>query len=326
MTVRLVTLILCLMLLALAGCADDDPGRLQGYIEGRFTYVAAPAGGRLTELAVRRGDRVTAGRPLFRLEEQPEAATVQEARWRVGQAAESLANLRKGARPSEVQAIEARLRQAQSKADLSRREFRRREALYAQKAIPKSEYDSYQARFVADEAAVADVTAQLTTAGLGARSDEIKAAEAELRARQEALAKADWLLAQKGQSAALAALVFDTLYNVGEYVPAGSPVVVLLAPGEVVARFFVPEDTLASLRLGQEVGLGCDGCPPSLKARISYISPEAEFTPPVIYSVKTRHKLVYMVEASPDSQAAGQLHPGQPMDVYLPAQVAADAR
>lgn len=312
---------LCLLLGALllaAGCADEPDGVLPGYVEGRFTYVSAPAGGKLLALEARRGAKVEKGQPLFRLEAEPEASAVQEARWRVDQAAETLANLQKGARPSEIAAVEARLRKARAALQLSRLQYERRRALYSQKAIAKSEYDSHRAAYLADSAAVKDVEAQLATARLGARDDEIRAAEAELRARQEALGKALWLLDQKFQSAPLAALVFDTLYTVGEYAPAGSPVVALLAPGEVRARFFAPEALVGALRLGQRVELACDGCPAGLWATISYISPQAEYTPPVIYSANMRHKLSFMIEATPPPERAQGLHPGQPLDVTLP--------
>lgn len=303
--------------LLLAGCGDGDANGVQGYVEGRFTYVAAPTGGKVLALETKRGAMVEKGQPLFRLEAEPESSAMQEARWRVDQAAESLANLRKGARPSEIQAIEARLQKADSAFRLSKLQFDRRKALYAQKAIPKSEYDSFRSAYLADAAAVEDVKAQLETARLGAREDEIRAAEAELRARQEALSKAMWLLDQKCQSATAAATVFDTLYTVGEYAPAGSPVVALLEPGEVTVRFFVPEAMLGALRLGQSVGVACDSCPKGLRAKISYISPQAEYTPPVIYSVNMRHKLSYMIEATPPPDQALALHPGQPVDVAL---------
>ncbi|ESJ10752.1 hypothetical protein B551_0215395 [Cupriavidus sp. HPC(L)] len=97
--------------------------------------------------------------------------------------------------------------------------------------------------------------------------------------------------------------------------PAGSPVVRLLPPGNVKVRFFVPEAAIGTLRPGQAVRLTCDGCGAAIPATIRYVSSQAEYTPPVIYSNETRRKLVFLVEARPAPADAARLHPGQPVEV-----------
>jgi HlyD family secretion protein len=111
--------------------------------------------------------------------------------------------------------------------------------------------------------------------------------------------------------------VFDTLYVEGEFVQAAHPVVSILAPGNITIRFFVPENRLASLSMGQEVFVQVDGSEKIYQAAISYISPQAEYTPPVIYSRDTRSKLVFLIEAAFATSEAVSLHPGQPADVSL---------
>ena len=150
-------------------------------------------------------------------------------------------------------------------------------------------------------------------APLAARSDEIDAARADRRGAEADLALARWREGQKQRQAPTAALVQDVMYRVGEWVPAGAPVVALLPPGALKVRFFVPEQLLPQARVGREVLLACDGCAAGLKARIRWVSAQAEFTPPVIYSNGSRSKLVFMVEADPLDAAA--LKPGQPLDV-----------
>ena len=98
---------------------------------------------------------------------------------------------------------------------------------------------------------------------------------------------------------------------------AGSPVVRMLPPANVKVRFFVPQAVVGSLASGRPVAIQCDGCGAEIPAAISYISNEAEFTPPVIYSNETRSKLVFMVEARPSPDNATRLHPGQPVSVTL---------
>ena len=101
--------------------------------------------------------------------------------------------------------------------------------------------------------------------------------------------------------------------------PAGRPVAALLPPGNVKARFFVPEAVVGSLSAGQRVDIACDGCGTPIAAKITFISAQAEFTPPIIYSEESRSKLVFLVEARPDPKDATRLHPGQPVDVKVAA-------
>jgi HlyD family secretion protein len=109
--------------------------------------------------------------------------------------------------------------------------------------------------------------------------------------------------------------VADVIALPGETVAAGAPVISLLPPGNILVRFFVPEPQLASVHRGDEVDLVCDACPRDLTATISFISPQAEFTPPLIYSESSRAKLVYLVEARPRPSQAALINPGQPIEV-----------
>jgi len=151
---------------------------------------------------------------------------------------------------------------------------------------------------------------------MAARTDEIGAAEAVVAAAKAALGQAEWRLAERSAKVPAAATVTDTLYRTGEYVTPGAPIVELLPPDNVKLRFFVPEPVLGGLQIGDPVSFACDSCPSDLGARISFIAPEAEYTPPVIYSRESREKLVFLVEAEP-GPGAPRLHPGQPVDVRL---------
>jgi len=123
-----------------------------------------------------------------------------------------------------------------------------------------------------------------------------------------------WQLDQRTVRAPADALVEDTVRKAGEWVGAGGIVISLLPAENIKVRFFVPEPELSAIRLGQRLALRCDGCPPDMAATIRYVAPQAEFTPPVIYSVGSREKLVYMVEAMPIDPPL-RLKPGQPVDV-----------
>jgi HlyD family secretion protein len=129
------------------------------------------------------------------------------------------------------------------------------------------------------------------------------------------LTQTNWSFEQKKQSAPQLALIYDTLFRQGEWVPAGKPVVVLLPPQNIKVRAFVPETRVGSIHYGDIAQVTVDGIQNPFFGKVSYISPRAEYTPPVIYSRETRAKLVFMVESVFDPQVAANLHPGQPVDV-----------
>jgi HlyD family secretion protein len=112
-------------------------------------------------------------------------------------------------------------------------------------------------------------------------------------------------------------VVFDTLYREGEWIAAGRPVVVLLPPQNVKLRVFVPQARLGSLHVGDPVRIFVDGAKDAVTGKVSFISPRAEYTPPVIYSRDERSKFVFLVEATFENAAAALLHPGQPVDVQF---------
>lgn len=303
--------------LALTACSNDGPRSYQGYAEGEYVRVAAPFSGTLQVLSVARGAQARAGDPLFALEQENEAAARREAEQRVKNAEAQLANLQKGKRPTEIEAIRAQLAQAEAALRLSAAQLKRQEELVAQNFITRERLDEARAEHDRDTQRVAELRAQLATARLAARPDEIKAAEYSVAAAREALAQAQWRLEQKTVRAPVAGLVQDTYYVAGEWVTANQPVVSLLPPQNIKVRFFLEESLLGAVKVGQKLSVACDGCKGPVPAAVSFISPQAEFTPPVIYSRQERAKLVFLIEARLAPEDAVKLHPGQPVEVRL---------
>lgn len=301
----------------MSGCGNPRLHHLQGYIEGEFVHVASPLGGHLERLFVYRGDQVQAGDPLFELDASPERATRDEALRRVDEAEAELDDAMLGRRPSEIEAIEAQLKQAQASLDLSRIELARQKKLLQADVTSRREFDTALSTHDADRQRVAELTAVLETAHLGSRAGEIAAARQNLLARRAALEHAEWNLAQKSQAAPQAACVTDTLYREGDWVPAGLPVVVLLPPENIKARTFIPQDLIGRIHPGAPALIHVDGIERPVPATVSFISPQAEFTPPVIFSREMREKFVFLVELSIDRNDARDLHPGQPVDIEL---------
>ncbi|MGB8169856.1 MAG: HlyD family efflux transporter periplasmic adaptor subunit [Chthoniobacteraceae bacterium] len=306
-----------LALCAFSGCDRPPRAAVQGYAEGEFIYVASPLAGTLEALSVQRGAQVKAGEPLFALECGAESAARDQAVKRLEEGRANLEDARKGKRPAEIDAIEAQLNQSRAALVLSEKELARQMELFRSGASSAQDRDKAQSARDQDRQRVSQLEADLKTAQLGLRSDQIAAAEANVRALEAALAKADWDLGQKRQNAPQAGLVFDTLYRAGEWVAAGRPVVALLPPENIKVRAFVPEQRVGAIHPGDPAQVSVDGVREPFLGKVSYISPQAEYTPPVIYSQESRGKLVFMIEVRFDAEAAAKLHPGQPVDVLF---------
>jgi HlyD family secretion protein len=301
--------------LLLAGCAQENSGTFQGYAEGEYVDVATAEAGRLDRLAAEKGKMVEAGAPLFALEAEREEAALRQAREQQAAAESLLADLQTGKRPPELAVIRAQLDQARAEARRAETERVRDEAQLRTGGIAQAQLDRSQAAAETSAAKVRELERQLDVAGLPAREDQIAAQQAQAAAARAAVEQAEWRLGQKTVVAPVAGRVIDTLYEAGEWVAAGRPVVRLLPPEGVKIRFYVPETARGGLALGQTVAVRCDGRAEEIAAEITFLAEEAEYTPPVIYSNETRAKLVYRVEARP--RGAAGLHPGQPVEVIL---------
>ena len=300
-----------------AGCSGSHPNAYQGYVEGEFVYVASSQPGRLEHLAVSRGQQVAQGAPLFSLDAIDERAEQQQAQQQLAAARATLADIGTGKRPPEIGVIQAQLLQAQAAALRSAQQRERDEAQYQGGGISREQLQATLAQAASDAAHVNELQSQLEVARLPGRAEQLKSQSGQVEAAKAVLAQADWRVQEKSLSAPQAGLVYDTMYREGEWVAPGNPVVRMLPPQNVKVRFFVPEEVLGGLAIGGAVSLKCDGCAAEIPAKITYVSSEAEYTPPVIYSNDTRAKLVFMIEAHPEPADAAKLRPGQPLEVAL---------
>jgi HlyD family secretion protein len=240
---------LALAALLLAGCSVSNGAGVQGWVEAEMLFVGPDNPGRVETLAVREGDTVEQGVPLFSIDDELQRADVAQ--------------------------ISATV------ANMERTMERARDLLKTNAGTQKAYDDAQQA----------------------------------LREAEARLNSAKTRLARRKVASPATGTIQQIYFRPGEMVPAGRPVVALLPPGNVKIRFFVPEATLPSISLGDTVTVRCDGCAPELAARVSFISRTAEYTPPVIYSLEERAKLVFLIEARP--QHPENLRVGQPVTVLL---------
>lgn len=286
----------------------------QGYVEGYYVYAAPETGGRIEGLTVDTGSQVTVGQFLFQIENAMEQGQRDQAAAQLEQAKSQLANLQAALqRPEEIAVLQAQERSAQAQLTLSTNELQRQLTLYERGINAKTTYDQAKATNDRDKAALEAVQRQISAGRITARIAEIAAAEANVKASQANLEQADTRLAKLKVYAPADGQVQDVYFRTGEVASAGQPVISILPPGNRRIRFYVPEPQLSTIALGQVVGVTCDNCQSGMTARITFISHDAEFTPPVIFSLEERAKLVFRVEATPIGDTV--LPVGQPVNV-----------
>lgn len=269
-------LILSLVLLVSA-CGRAPSALLQGYGEADYIYLSSQETGIVRELNVREGDVVEAGARVFSLDPARLAFNEESARAQGAAAASAI-------------------RTAQAQATLAQRNYARGAELFGRGFYPRARLDS-------DRAAMDAANAQLAQA-----RREAGAARAATGLARERLSDAT------GQAPAAGAIQ-QIFHRPGEMVAAGQPIVALLTPENMKVRFFAPEAILAQLPVGARVMVSCDGCAQPIEARVSFVATEPQFTPPVIYSLDQREKLVFLVEARFD--ATTPIRPGMPVDIRI---------
>jgi HlyD family secretion protein len=270
--------IICLALLA-AACGERAPSVMQGYGEADYLYLSSQESGVVGELFVREGDTVDAGQQVFRLDPERLSFSAQSAE-------------------AQRSAAVAAVRTAQAEATLAQRNYVRGSELAAQGFYP-------QARRDADRAA-----RDAANARLAQTRREASAASAQTGLARERLT-------DLAGAAPAAGTIEQIFHRPGEVVAAGQPIVALLPPENMKVRFFAPEEMLSLLSVGEQVSVSCDGCGEALTATVSFIAREPQFTPPVIYSLDQREKLVFLVEARFATRVP--IRPGMPVDVRLAA-------
>ncbi|MEO6340456.1 MAG: HlyD family efflux transporter periplasmic adaptor subunit [Caulobacteraceae bacterium] len=290
----------------------QGPHMLSGYVEGEALYFSSPTSGALAGLFVERGQRVAMGAPLFQIDPQTGAAQQAQAQAAAAAAQEQVQDALKGQRPQELAVIRTQRAAALAQVEEARAQFNRVSVLAKRGFYPPARLDQDRATLKTAEAQYQETARRLDVAELGARSDQVAAAKSRAVQAQAVVAEANARLNQLAPHAPDAARVEEVFFRQGEWAPANQPVVSLLPDARVKLRFFVPEAALPAYRPGQTVRFTCDGCRPQT-ARINYVSPRAEFTPPVIYSRENRDRLVFLIEAAPERPR--ELAPGQPVDV-----------
>lgn len=266
--------------LGLAACGQDEHKGWLGYVEGDNAFIAAPQAGWVQNMEVHRGDLVKRGDVLFTLDNTNQVAQRDAAAASISQ--------------STAQMADARAALALAAKELTRQQKLVRANAGAQQAldIARKTYEAARARVSQIEAQTHQAHANLNAAA--------------------------YQLSQRDVVAQTSGRVEDIYFRDGEYTQSGTPVISVLPPQNVFVRFFVPESEFAKVKMGQDVTITCDNCAKNLHAKITFIAQKEEFTPPVIFSIGNREKLVFKLEAR--SPGGLKLNPGQPVEVHPASQ------
>jgi HlyD family secretion protein len=226
-------------------------------------------------------------------------------------------------RPEEIAVLEAQESRAKAAIEQSQPELERAQELLKRGFAPHSRVEQAIAALERDKASLAEIERQISVGKLKSRSEDIAAAKTVVEQARSRLASAETRRHQRSVRAPADGTVQEIFYRQGEVVPTGRPVLSLLPPGNMKVRFFVPQSQFPNLKAGSQIAVSCDGCANGMKATVFFLSTQAEFTPPVIFSREERQKLVFRIEARPLQPEL--LHVGQPVSVRpLPSAIAQD--
>ena len=294
-----------------------DTLKVSGTIEVTSVELSFKVGGRLLQRLADEGEMVRTGQVVARLEvdELGEERSNRAAEMRAAQSA--LADLQAGSRREEIMQAEAVLSRLKADDERQARDLARAEALYAGDIIPMRELDAARTGRDGSAAAVREAEERLRLVRIGPRPDAVRQAQAKTEAAAAGLALADTRLSQGTLTAPLAGMVLAKHAEPGEMLAPGAPVLTVGNMDEVWLRAYIPETELGRVKVGQLARITVDSWPGrTFEGRISFVSPEAEFTPKNVQTEKERVKLVYRIKITLPNPRM-ELKPGMPADAVI---------
>jgi HlyD family secretion protein len=310
-----------LLFATLTACSGDDtpPGQvlLAGTVEAREVGLAFRVNGRIDSLGTDEGQVVSKGQTVAQLDAEPYRLAVERAAAETRAAREALAALQAGSRKQEIRAAQAALAAARAELAYARSDLDRIERLVRQKLAPQERLDQTQLRVRSARAGVTRAQEELALLREGPRQEDIRRAQAQFEASKAALATAREQLGFATLDSPVNGVVSVRMAEAGEVVAAGQPVFRVSELGHPWVRAYLSETDLARVTLGQKARVKVDGLDRTFEGKLTFISPEAEFTPKTVETRELRTGLVYRVKVQVDNPE-GVLKLGMPADVILP--------
>lgn len=319
----LILLVVCVITIAswliFRGSGKDDGRkiRVSGNIEVTTVELSFKVPGRVKERLVDEGDLVRQGQLVARLDPEDLLHEAESRRADVRAAKAALVELETGYRKEEIAQAEAALRRIKAEEDRLRTDFGRQQQLYRREVISARDFDASRAAFEASQASVREARERLNLLRSGPRKETIDQARARLESAKAVLALAETRLGYATLPSSAAGMVLSKNIEPGEQVAAGTPVVTIGLLDEVWMRAYISETDLGRIKVGQKATVTTDTWPGrKYQGIVSFISPEAEFTPKSVQTAKERVKLVYRIKIVVPNQSR-ELKPGMPADAEI---------
>lgn len=305
-------LLAAIFLLLLSSCKFSTT-KYQGFIDADLVYLNSPVAGRLVTLEAIEGANIKAGSQVYSLydtslEDKASMLSADLARNKA-----ILADSVKGIRISALKVLEANLEQSKASYNLSLKRYERAIKLKDKGVIDQDSFDSYKSDKERLEALVLEAEANIKEQKKGARSNLVIANEAAVTSSEYNLKQVKSKLNQQHVVAPISGTILETYYQIGEWVPAFKPVASLMDKTKMYVKFYLPIEELENIKIGKEINLLTTNNM-KLKAAVSFISSEATYTPPMVFSDNNSHKFVYLVKALISSDY-NELHLGQPITI-----------
>ncbi len=307
--------VLATLAIWLGGCNTESPDQALGTLERDRVILRATASEIIVEQSEREGYPVARGDVLLRLDDRNQQAVVARAEADVAAAMARMEELRNGARKEDIAVASARVAGAEATLLEAEATFLRTRRLLEQKLSSQASVDSALANRDAANASLASAREELLRLTNGTRPEQLAQAQAELEAAQAQLSLERSHLQELTVTATRDGLLDSLPWNVGERVPLGSTVAIMLADTRPFARVFVPEAQRATLHPGQERPVHVDGFEDSFTGRLRWIASDPSFTPYYALNASDRSRLVYMAEF--DLLDGNDLPTGVPVQVNL---------
>jgi HlyD family secretion protein len=306
------------LVLMLTACENGEP-TVVGTLERDRLDLIAEAQERIVSLPVREGEQVTSGQVLVQLDTERFQAQLDQARANREQAAQKLAEVRRGPRATEISEAEAALAGAEGQLVTARNELERMGKLVAAKLMAPTELDRARASYDAALAARDEASARLRQLRQGATLEELEQAQAALAAADAAVRQLEVTGAYLTVTAPRSATVDALPFHVGERPPVGGVIAILLASGPPYARVYIPEPLRPHIRPGDSATVQVDGFPQPFKGRVRNIAVEAAFTPYYALTERDRSRLAYLAKIDLTEPTAETLPTGLPVVVSFDA-------
>ncbi len=315
MTIFRITITSLLSAFVVSCGSPSEPlsGQYVGYVEAIPLFVSATQTGRIEQVLVQEGDEVSQGQKVAVLEHGSQQIAVQQAQAQLELARQELKNLQQGSRSEEVRVVQLQLQEQIALRLAAEHELQRQTQMMAEQSTSQSNFDQAKASYEALDARVEQLEQQLQVLKLPARDHIVLAAQQNVEAAQQNLNQQNWQLQQRTLLAPANGTVEEVFYRVGEILNPGIPILSVHQADSMKVRFYVVQNKLSSLKLGQSLSFSDDDGNQA-QAVIQFIAQQPEFAPPVLYGQAVRDSLVFMVEAK---IVSGQFRPGQPVDILL---------